>query len=203
MPVAKETGAPRDPIPEGTHQAVCYGVIDLGTQPPLPGSLYGKTQRKVMIQWEIPEERIETERDGEKLSLPRVCSKEFTLSLHEKAGLTKFLIAWRGKQFTDEEKAGFEVGSVLGANCMLNIVHNAKGYADIAAVMKLPKGMEAKKPENPIVKYDITDATIPASVPEWIRKKIGNSVEHQAQHGNHSDSFRGAPTPSDDEDLPF
>ena len=58
---------------------------------------------------------------------PAAISKEFTLSLHERANLRRVLISWRGRQFTAEELGGFELANVLGANAMLNVVHNDRG----------------------------------------------------------------------------
>lgn len=204
MPVAKETSAPRNPIPQGVHQAICFGVVDLGTQQPLPSSKFNRgPRRRVLLMFEIPEERIQVERDGRMVDLPRALSKEFGLSLHEKAALRKFLESWRGRQFTQDEKAGFEVGNVAGVNCMLNVIHKDNGYEDIAGCMPLAKGMQKRTPENPVTVYDI-DQPIPATLPEWVRKKIMLSDEHMqaAQNGGHYDE----PPPShfDDEDpLPF
>ncbi len=204
MPIAKETSAPRDPIPEGMYHAICYAVIDLGTQPPMPNSLYKKTDRKVMFCFEFPEERST---DGQ---YPRAATKEFTLSLHEKAGLRKFLVAWRGKQFTADELKGFDLKNVLGVNAMINIVHNDRGYETIASCTPLMKGMPKRQPENDVTLYDIEDAVIPATVPEWVRKKIAVSEEMRgAQANDRGDEREPAPPPSDraryadDDDIPF
>lgn len=201
MPIARETGAPRDPIPEGPHSAICYAVVDLGTQQPLPNSRFTtKPTRKVLFIFEIPDERITIERDGVPIDLPRALSKEFTLSLHEKAGLRKFLESWRSRQFTAEELSGFDLKNLLGINCMLNVVHKENGYEDIASCMKLPKGMQVRQAENELVLYDI-DQPIPQTLPEWVRKKIARSDEHVASngHGTHAE-----PPPTDDDDpIPF
>lgn len=203
MPIAKETSAPRNPIPVGLHHAICYGVIDLGTQQPLPGSQFNKgPARKVMIMWEFPEERIELERDGQKLDLPRALSKEFTLSLHEKAALTKALISWRGRPFTEEEKKGFDLKNVLGANCMINVTHKDNGYEEIQAITPLPKGLQKRQPENGVVLYDI-DQEVPSTIPEWIRKKIAASDEKRSN--GHSDGHEEPPPheDSDADEIPF
>lgn len=203
-PIAKETSAPRNPIPVGLHHAICYGVVDLGTQQPLPGSQFSKgPARKVMIMWEFPEERVELERDGRKVDLPRALSKEYTLSLHEKAALTQTLVSWRGKQFTDEEKQGFDLKNILGANCMINVTHKANGYEEVKAITPLPKGLPKKQPENGLVLFDIEQSEIPASIPEWIRKKILASDEKRS---NGHDNGYDEPPPHTDEDsdsVPF
>ena len=84
----------------GTYVSVCNAVVDLGIQPGSP--MYPDPKHKVWIRFEVPDERIEYERDGKKLEGPRVISKEYTASMHEKANLRKDLENWRGKAFTDD-----------------------------------------------------------------------------------------------------
>lgn len=132
-------------VPEGNHIAVCYRVIDLGT---IRGEYMGKEnfRRKVLISWEIPDEKME---DGR----PFTIGQRFTWSMSEKAQLRKILESWRGKAFveTDFGPQGFDIINIIGVGCMLNVVHetkNGKTYANIASVAKLPKGMSAPAPAN-------------------------------------------------------
>jgi len=135
------------PVPQGNHVAVCYRVIDLGTQ---RGEYKGteKFLRKVLISWEIPDELMD---DGR----PFTIGQRFTWSMHEKATLRHVLESWRGKAFTDDDFDGpnaFDIANVIGKGCMLNVVHATNGektYANIKSVAKLPKGMEAPPPTNP------------------------------------------------------
>jgi hypothetical protein len=139
MPIIAKAGAPSyPPAPEGPHAAVCVDVIDLGV---LEQNWNGesKKQHKIKIVWQIDEDRD----DGK----PHQVQRRYTLSLHEKAGLRKDLESWRGRAFTQAELDGFDVETVLGVPCLLNIVH-AKGkdgglFANIMSVMKLPKSMNA------------------------------------------------------------
>lgn len=199
-PIAKETSAPRDPVPEGTHPAICYAVVDLGMQQPLPGSKFQKgPSHKVLLMFELPDERITIDKNGEQRDMPRALSKEFTLSLHEKAGLRKFLVSWRGRQFTPEELQGFDLKNVLGANSMINVVHKDNGYEDITGCMKLPKGMPTRQSENALVLYDI-DQPIPPTLPDWVRNKIARSEEHERA----IDGGNPPPPPGyETDDIPF
>src|SRR5664280_2358069 len=126
---AKNEGSERIIIPAGTHVARCYGVIDLGTQ---YSEKFGNSSRKIQIQWELPNELMD---DGRPLAI----SKRYTLSVNEKANLRKDLESWLGRGITmEEEKNGFALGSMLGAPCLLSIIHadsSGKVYANIAAVM--------------------------------------------------------------------
>ena len=99
-------------IPEDTYQAVCYAVVDFGTQHLTFGDVSVDKER-ILIGWEIPTLRIEIERDGKKLDLPRATSKQFTLSLHPKSLLRPLLEQWRGKAFTKNEEQGFHLSNLL------------------------------------------------------------------------------------------
>lgn len=152
--VAKETGGSFTPAPEGTHAAVCVDIVDLGM---LEVSFNNKTkhQHKIRVSWQIAEDR----EDGK----PFLVSKRYTLSLHEKAALRKDLESWRGRSFTPEELRGFDVETVLGHGCLINVIHapNPKGgspYANISAIMRAPKGMEVPTPRDYVRVKDRTPA---------------------------------------------
>lgn len=141
-----------EPAPEGSHQGVCVDVIDLGI---LDVNWLGKSkkQHKINLAWQIAERR----EDGK----PFLVFKRYTLSLGEKANLRKDLESWRGRAFTREEELGFDVESVLGANCLLNIQHNHVGdrtYANVVSVMPLLKGMSKMTVTDYVRKQDRTDA---------------------------------------------
>src|SRR5664280_1243118 len=170
---AKNEGTERIIIPAGTHVARCYGVIDLGTQ---YSEKFGNSSRKVQVQWELPNELMD---DGRPLAI----SKKYTLSLNEKANLRKDLESWLGRSITEkEEKEGFALGSLLGAPCLLSVIHaesNNKTYANIAGVMSVPKGTAVPEQSNPMVSYDVENGkdAVYEKLPEWIRKVIEESKE--------------------------
>jgi hypothetical protein len=183
------------PIPEGVHTAQCYAIVDLGIH---YSEKFDKKAHKVQVMWELPEEKYEYE--GEEL--PRVISKEYTLSLGEKANLRKDLQAWRGKAFTDEELQGFDLKNVLGKGCQLQIIHtekNGKTYSNIASIMGLPKGMKMGEPINNAIYFDLEapDALQDMDIlPAWIQDKIKASETYAAL----SEGFHPAP---EEDDLPF
>jgi hypothetical protein len=205
------------PIESGTHQAVCYGVIDIGTQK-VEWLGQEKNLRKVVILWEIPGERIQIEKDGQKLDLPRGISKTYTLSLSEKSTLFAHLTNWRGVPFTEQELNGFDVFDVCGANCLLQIVNDknkdGKKIAYVSGVMKLLKSMSKLQPENTKIVYSVTDngLKIPESLPSWIKDKIETSQEviamRKAASNKDLDSVQSQyeqvdPDLLDNEEVPF
>lgn len=139
------------PAPEGTHQAICVDVIDHGMKPNTFKE--GTFQHKIAIAWQIGEQR----EDGKRF----VVFKRYTLSLHEKATLRKDLESWRGKAFSRDEEMGFDVESIIGANCLINVQHNVSGdktYANVSAVLALPKGMARIAADNYMREKDRQDA---------------------------------------------
>lgn len=139
MPIIATAGDSKTytPAPEGTHQAVCVDVIDQGMKPnPFKE---GALQHKIDLAWQIEE----TREDGKRF----VVYKRYTLSLNEKATLRHDLESWRGRPFTDAEQRGFDVETVIGANCLINIQHKpgtkdpSKVFANVVSVMPLLKNM--------------------------------------------------------------
>ena len=170
-----DKGGNFDPIPAGVHQAVCYGVADIGTQP--TNNPLHKPARKIVLLFELPFERADF---GERKNAPRGSSVTLTQSLNEKAILRKMLKSWRGRDFTPQEMEGFDPKVLIGQNCQLNIVHEAKGdktFANITSIMPLGKGMTKQKQENPTLYFsldeqDLTSVKYPQNMPQWIQKKI-------------------------------
>lgn len=201
--VAKSrAGSDFKPVPSGTHIAVCTAVVDLGLQ--AGSDKFPKPREQVYLRWEIPSETVTwKDADGNDKSGAAVIGKTYTLSLNEKAALRRDLESWRGRSFTDAELVGFDVKNVLGKACQLGVVHNESGgktYANIAAVMGLPKGISAPSPSHEPLYYSV-DAPNPAvydKLPGWLREKIDGRIpppKKEAQEAGSEADF--------DDALPF
>jgi len=203
------------PVPQGMHLARCYRVIDLGTQE----STYLGTVKhlpKVMLQGEVHGEDdagkpIVTSK-GEPMSI----SKNYTLSLAEMATLRKDLQTWRGKEFTEIEKKGFELKNVLGAWAMISVIkamgNNGKEYTNIAAIMSVPPaikkaGMPEPHNELKIFSIDEPDMALFDSVSNGLREKIQKSPEWQGRGNVSYQKEQNASAKSGfddmDDDIPF
>ncbi len=195
LTIAEASTTDYTPPEAGTFTARCTSVIDLGTQKTVwEGE--EKQAHKVLLSFELTD--AENRRaDGS----PHTVSKRFTASLHAKAALRKFLESWRGRPFTPQELAGFDVKNVLGLPCLVGIVHEAKGekvYANLASVMKLPKGMPAGAGELEAEAFDL-------AAPEWqvyaglssrLQTQIAESPEFAALPNKPKSVSVGAPLPS-------
>ena len=179
--VAKGNGGERDLIPADTYPAVCTRLIDIGIQ---RGNQYGD-KHQIIICWEIPSVTIDIEVDGIKQPMPRMVSNFYNLSIGAKSTLGKHLESWRGRPFTDEERAGFDLKAILGAPCMLQIVHNenAKGETreKVYHVMKLMQGIEAPKPATELIYLDWEsndfEKTL-SKLPEWQVKLVKQATNY-------------------------
>jgi hypothetical protein len=142
MPIIAKAGGNFTPAPAGTHAAVCVDLVDLGM---IEVTYLGKTQlkHKIVIVWQI-DENLD---DGR----PFLVRRRYTCSLHEKATLRRDLESWRGRSFTDQELQAFDLEALLSVPCLINVIHetrNGSVYANVASVMRLPKGMIALVPRD-------------------------------------------------------
>lgn len=169
-------------IPAGMYPAYCYGVVDLGEQ---YSEMYKSWNYQLVILWEIPGETIEI--NGEQVS--RTMSKIYSNSLGKKSKLRPMLVSWRGRDFTQEEQEQFDIRRVVGAPCMLNVVHKTKTNgnvrAEIETVTPLPKGMPiAQKTMAPLFfDADEDDLTVIDTLPEWMQNMIRESRTYKVRAG--------------------
>lgn len=195
-------------IPEGTYPASCYMLVDLGLQ---KNEKYGNSSPKVLIGWELADEYVEI--DGKKQ--PRVFSARYTASLASKAILRRDLAAWRGRDFTDDELVKFNLRNILGAPCLIQIIHktgtNGKTYANLASVMKLPKNMPMPERTLEHIVYDIDESPLSAldKLPEWIANTIKLSESYKARFEAEAENSAAAEYTAeyeeydDGNDIPF
>jgi len=194
------------PPPAGTHVAICYRVVDLGTQM-IDFQGQTKFQHKIMLSWELPDELMD---DGQPFSV----HKRYTLSSHEKSTLRKDLESWRGKPFTDDEfgpNGTFDIKNVIGVGCMLNILHTereGKTYANVSAVLKMVKGMPMPAMANEKVYFnlDAFDKAAFDKLSEGIQNIIKKSPEWAKMNVQAPLDDIPPPSAADDhsgEEIPF
>ena len=212
MVMLTDSGSDYKPVDAGNHIATCVRVIDLGTQ---TSSFNGeeKSARKVMISWEIPDVLVEWE--GQER--PALISSTYTASLHEKASLRKLLESWRGRAFTADELKGFDTKNILGAPCLLNVVHNEKDgrtFANVASATPLIKGMSKPEVVGPLINFDLDDfePSVLEGLHDKLKEKVKASPEYRAltmgEAGFHAGSNDGGVAGGDgqapfDDEIPF
>lgn len=174
MMVRSEGNSEIKQLEPGVYTGIATAIIDLGIQ---ENMMYGKQQRKAIIVWNIVGETVKVNDE----ELPRVISKEYTMSLGGKSTLRKDLEAWRGRPFTTEELQGFDLKNILNVPCQLQINQqekNGKTYVNIAAIMAIPKGMSVAPVDNTYVfdTYDLTTWENYDKIANWIKEKIKKAL---------------------------
>lgn len=174
MIVKSEGNNPIPNLEPGVYTGQALAIIDLGLQ---ENQMFKNKQRKMIIIWQIVGETI-TVKDEE---LPRVMSKEYTMSLGDKSTLKKDLEAWRGKVFSQDELQGFDLENILNTACQLQINEqekNGRTYTNIAAIMALPKGTTIEKLEETYTFnfFDNTTWNNYDKIPNWIKEKIKKAL---------------------------
>jgi hypothetical protein len=213
--IAKEGESSFTPVPPGMHLARCYRVVDLGTQ---KSEYLGTVKHlpKVMLQFEVHGEDEAGKPIVTAKNEPMTISKNFTLSLAEKATLRKDLQTWRGREFSPDELRGFELKNVLGAWAMISVIkttgNNGKEYTNIAAIMQVPPQVKkAGLPEGHnklgIFSIEEPDMEMFETFSDGLKQKIQGSPEWQAREGQEYAKNESASKSSGfddlDDDIPF
>lgn len=212
---AQSTGEPRELIPcltsDGktiTYLAVVVGVYDLGTQ---SGGQYGPNHQ-ILVTFELHRKRGPAKDKAGRVFL---ISNFYNLSFGEGSNLRKDVEKILGRKFTDAEaKDGFDVETLLGKACRLQIEHKTKDgktRAIIGGLMSLDEDDPTPETESDEVYYEIDSSrTVPDSIPDWIGKLIRRSKEFGGSGGSGGSSKgNGAGQPvgtavsDDDDDIPF
>lgn len=206
--VRASEGGSFTPVPPGMHLARCYRIVDLGTQKTeYMGTV--KYLPKVMLQFEVHSE----DEDGNPLVTnkgePMTVSKNYTVSLSEKASLRNDLQTWRGRDFTADELRGFELEKILGQWAMISVTkttgNNGKEYTNIANINPVPSNIKkAGLPDgyNQAQMFTIANADMAMyeTFSDGLRNKIASSPEWQSRTVTHNDTFQDDPL---DGGVPF
>lgn len=194
---AKQGDSDFEMCPVGNFAGRCYMVVDLGMRE--KGGQFPGLAHQMRWSFEV-DERMS---NGEPYSISEI----LTISLGKKAKLRERLKTWRGRDFTEQELAGFDLKKVVGVPCLLNVVHNESGgktYANIASITPLPKGMKAPEPFNKPLTWEFGDDE--RDLPDWLRKFLGTDPDGPAQTASDpTASYQSVPAGDDfdDDEIPF
>lgn len=171
--------------PTGNHLARCYRIIDLGTQ---KSEYMGQVKylRKVMLGWEVycvdDDNKPVRMNDGR----PFAIFKNYTLSWADKATLRLDLASWRNKPFSEVELRKFDLKTILGVWCMLNIIErpgkDGKSYTNVSGITPVPpiikqQGFPEAVNEVELFQLDSPDFEMFEKFSVNLKKKIESSPE--------------------------
>lgn len=182
-----------DPIEAGSYPARIYQMIELGNV----AGFQGQVQNKVRIGFELPTEMMVF--DPAKGEQPRVISQDYTLSFHEKAKLTKVILACDPKALGVDDDGfveEFDVEALLGKELLITVAQKPKkdgtgSYAFIDNCTRLPKGMTCPKAINPtqVLSYSAWNQEVFDKLPDFIKEKIQSSEEYKSMKGLDKDEI--------------
>lgn len=221
--IAKQSEKKEYPRPaDGEYIAICNRFIDTGTHI----NSYGNPQASVRIGWELHGDNLTGEGSGymtggEHAGKPFAVDRIFNPSLgspDKATNFRKFLEAWRGRAFTEEELKGFDVTKLLGVPCRLTLAttineDGSKGYQNVTDAKPMIKGMGVPAQVNassmfllPREGSDVEfDEQAFEKLPDFIKKKISDSSEYKGMNGTVIANAAKAMTsePPFDDEIPF
>jgi len=191
--------------PVGSHLARLYRIIDLGTQ---KSEYMGQVKmlRKVKFFWELHGDDLLIE------GKPLIQTRNYTLSLGDKASLRKDLESWRGRSFSDDELRGFDLRNLLDKWCMVTVQHrtanNGNTYADAVAVTPVPAIVQkAGLPQgvNQCVLFDLQkfDQKTFDELSQGLKDQIMQSAEYRNTFTDVNKKLQDAAIDDDDLSVPF
>jgi|TARA_R110000803_G_scaffold210577_1_gene282754 hypothetical protein len=198
LTISESGGGNYEQVPVGTHNATSYMLVDVGTH---DETFEGETKKRhsIFIYWELNDIKMT---DGRPFSI----MKQYTLSLNEKSALFKDLCAWRKKRFTDEELKGFDLTSVLGVTCDLEVGLTAGGKAKVTSVYSPDGGAKKNATVNEQLAFDIDEYAKGeksmneawVSLPSWVQTKVDESFEMVAVNRKRVDNHNNEPAAEGD-----
>ena len=162
--IVEETKSKRV-CPDGTYNAVCAAVYDLGMQ---KGSNGWPERRKLAFIFEVQEHIT----DGPLAGQPYRVSKIVSASLSDKSTLTAMLTSWFGHdpRTKGSGRTAFSPSSLVGKPCMLTVAHKVNQDGDaqpfISTIALLMRGLPV-----------LTSTFDPRNVPEWVIKMQGQRLD--------------------------
>ena len=214
--IAQQTnnGGGGQTVPAGTHVARCYQIIHIGT---VPDTFQGEDRLvdKVRLVFELPLETADFGKGEQPFSIGR----DFTLSMHEKSALRAFVQNWLGESLSDSDAAKFNVGTMIGKEAMVSVMHRTantgRTYADLKGASPLVKGMTCPPLVNSafLLDYDSEDFDLRFKMlPEWLQNKVSSSAEFSNRLDKAADQMNkakamleksGLVSTDETDDMPF
>lgn len=183
-PKSKSTGH-RVLAPAGTHIAVLYSMIDMGTQETeFKGEK--KKGRKIRLSFELPKKRA----DFDGVSKPISIHRELGFTMFSKGNLRAFAEALLGRALGDKEADDLDVEELLGRAALATVLHekgqDGQMYAKFKGLSPLMEGIEAPKPENKVVFYSVVkgDNHVYEALPDWMKDRLNSAPEFGQEEGD-------------------
>jgi len=152
----------------GVYDAVCYSVLDIGTQE----NKFGE-KHQLVIGWKFLDHTYE---DGNYVSYHQT----YTLSMNEKAKLRELLSAWCPEEM--KKPYDFDLVELLGKACKLILAPNANGTVQAKSAIPSNKTADVKTESFSFSDWD--GGELPRFLTEdrnqWKRNRVVEAKEYEA-----------------------
>lgn len=166
----------------GVELALAYRIIDLGTQPSEYKGVQQTPRRKLYIGWELPDQ-LTTE------GKPFIVGNFYTYNTGSKSNLRRDLGNWRGKPFSDEEIAAFDLEDIFKEPFMITLVESGNGKVYPGNISAVPARMKEGGYETSndyevfsLEADEYTDADFD-KLPDGFKRMVANSPEYKQLKG--------------------
>lgn len=178
MSKLSDAGKPGERAPEGTHNAMCVGFIDLGTQDPPENSKFPdpQPQRKCTIEFALEVTGKCQRSDGK----PFIIGHRMTYSPSSKSNLMKVLRKWLGVK-----TANYEMQDMIGKLAVVTTEHSGDKYTNIIDVSRAPEKLKIKLPKvatRALFLDENFDEDVFESLSDNVKEKIMLSPEYDKLH---------------------
>ena len=167
------------PVPAGQHIATCDGVYHLGWQPArIINGAESAPAQKIVLSFSIPGVITDSGKPA------KFYSQELTYSFDKKSKLHALLTAWLG----EAPKAGFDIESLVGRACILNLGKKTsaqgKERTELISVMPMIAGLpNPPPPESTVVYHNGLGAAqrsmVYEKLPGFLQTKISQQLDEK------------------------
>lgn len=173
-------GKEREVLEAGIYAAACYGIVVVGSK---KDNFKGKEKSrcKIILFFELPEEMrvFDVDKGEQPLSL----KKEYTFNMFSTSNLRQDLGTWRGKDFSDDEAAVFNISTLLGVGVNLGVgiktSRNNKQY-NVINSLNPNKKHKAQLLNNPMLfNVHIFNLEAYLALPVWLQNYIADTPEFE------------------------
>lgn len=179
-------GGEREMVPAGSYLGICNGVYLLGTQPGFNGE---SPKQQVMLSFELHKRRGPA-KDSAGRIMEASAIMSFTANIKSTL-IEKFAGPLRGKPYTEGEleavkkQGGFDVESLLGLPCKLEVVHTPNMAGKVKDKIKTVSAIDKEDDVVPEMETSTTywDWTLDVECPKRIAWFWDKALENPARTG--------------------
>lgn len=171
------SGTPYQPVPVGRYKARVLQVIFVGTVPGYQGQMKGEVQVGFELDYRGASGKTS------------ILYKRYGASMHAMAKLRQLIEMLEAKTLSNAEALSYDVSNLVGKQVWIQVGAKAGNQRPDGSIPVYDKidgiypSMESFSSDRPTLAWDVRKDIL-TSLPERIQKRVMESTEWQAKHGN-------------------